>query len=282
MIKDYLIRKGFFTINTSLIMLALLLIIFLVIEAMPFIQGYAILDFISGLKWSPDSLEFGIFPMILSSLLITTISIVLAAPLSVSCGIYLEEIASNNVREVFKPIIQTLAGIPSVIYGFFGLTVVVPFIRNTFGGTGFSIITASIILAVMILPTIITVTQDAIKSVPDYYKKASLALGSTHWQVIKNIILPQASLGIFTAIILGIGRAVGETLAVLMVIGNVSIITTSLLSPARTLTSNIALEMGYATGIHYNALFMTALILVIIIALLMIVSTLTQYKLRRC
>lgn len=142
--------------------------------------------------------------------------------------------------------------------------------------------TASIILAIMILPTITSVSQDAIKSVPNSYKEASIGLGSTHWQVIKNIIFPTALPGIVTAIILGVGRAIGETLAVLMLVGNVNVLPTSIFSPARTLTSNIALEMGYATGIHYSALFTTAIILFTIIVVLMLISTAFQYKVKRC
>ena len=282
MIKEYLIKKGLFTINTFLIIISALLIVFLLVESLPIVYDYGIFNFILGMNWLPSSNEFGILPMIMSSLLITAISLVLAIPLSLSCAIYLEEIASDKVKKLFKPIIQTLAGIPSVIYGFFGLTLIVPLIRQNFGGTGFSIITASIILAIMVLPTIISVSQDAIKSVPSHYKEASFGLGSTHWQVIKNIVFPVALPGIITAIILGIGRAVGETLAVLMVVGNVNVVPTSIFDSARTLTSNIALEMGYATGIHYNALFMTAVVLFIIILMLMLISTFVQYKLRRC
>lgn len=276
------IENGLFLINLILIAVTLLLILFLFNESFPVIQNYGLNNFIFGMKWAPDSNHFGIFPMIISTALITLISLIMAVPLSVSCAIFLEEIAPIELKKLFKPIIQTLAGIPSVIYGFFGLTVIAPFIRSTFGGGGFSILTASIILAIMILPTIISVSQDAIKSVPIMYKEASIGLGSTHWQVIKNIILPTALPGIVTAIILGIGRAIGETLAVLMLIGNVNIIPTSILNPARTLTSNIALEMGYATGIHYNALFTTALMLFTVIIVLMLISTLVQYKLRRC
>ena len=280
--KENLIEKGLFATNAFLIVVCALLIMFILLEAIPFIQDYGLFNFIFGYKWAPDSVEFGIFPMIFTSLILTAISLIIAVPLAISCAIYLEEIAPGNIKELFKPIIQTLSGIPSVIYGFFGLTVIVPLVRQNFGGNGFSILTASIILAIMILPTIIAVSQDAIKSVPVAYKEASLGLGSSHWQVIRNITLPVALPGIVAAVILGMGRAVGETLAVLMVIGNVDIFPNSLLAPARTLTSNIALEMGYATGIHYNALFTTATVLFVIIVLLMSISTYVQYRLKRC
>jgi phosphate transport system permease protein len=188
------------------------------------------------------------------------------------------EVARDNVRKFLQPVIQTLAGIPSVVYGFFGLIVLVPIIRNNFGGTGFSILTAAIILAIMILPTIISVSQDALRSVPKQFKEASLGLGATNWQTIRHIILPAALPGIVTAVILGMGRAIGETLAVIMVAGNVTQIPGSIFEPVRTLTSNIALEMGYATGLHYNALFATAVVLFIIIMILLLFTNWIQRK----
>lgn len=275
---DYLIERGLFVITSFTFILISLLLIFLLIEAIPAFYENGVLNFIFGLNWSPDNNEFGIFPMIVGSVYITLIALIMAVPISVSCAIFLEEIAPKKLKNLFKPIIQTLAGIPSVIYGFFGLTLIAPAIRNMFGGTGFSILTASVVLALMILPTIISLSQDAIKSVPDYYRQASLGLGSTQWQCIKNLILPIALPGIITAIILGIGRAVGETLAILMLAGNVSMIPSSIISPVRTLTSNIALEMGYATGIHYNSLFATAVILFIVILILMVFSIYVQDK----
>lgn len=255
-----------------------LIIIFITLESLPVFVDYGFLKFISGLNWNPGKNEFGVLPMIVGSVCITGLSVIISAPLSISCAIYLEEIASKNMMELFKPIIQTLAGIPSVIYGFFGLTVVMPIQRQIFPELGFSILAASIILAIMISPTIISVTQDAINSVSTNLKEASLGLGSTRWQTIKNIILPVAAPGIITAVILAIGRAVGETLAVLMLAGNVSSLPSSVLSPVRTLTSNIALEMGYATGIHYNALFATAAILLICIMSLMIITNYISKK----
>ena len=277
-IKDYIIEKGLFAVTSFSIILILLLIIFILVEAIPAFYENGVLNFIFGLNWSPDDNEFGIFPMIMGSVYVTLAALVLAVPISLSCAIFLEEVAPMKLRNLFKPIIQTLAGIPSVIYGFFGLTLITPLIRSLFGGTGFSILAAAVVLALMILPTIVSLSQDAINSVPDYYKQASLGLGSTRWQSIKNIILPIALPGIITAIILGLGRAVGETLAVLMLAGNVPILPSSIISPVRTLTSNIALEMGYATGIHYNSLFATAAILFIVILILMAVSIYIQDK----
>ena len=271
-IKDYIIEKGLLIITSFSVIMVLLLLIFILIEAIPAFYENGVLNFIFGLKWAPDNDEFGIFPMIIGSIYITLIALILAVPISISCAIFLEEIAPAKMKNLFKPIIQTLAGIPSVIYGFFGLTLIAPVIRYMFGGTGFSVITAAVVLALMILPTIVSISQDAINSVPDYYRQASLGLGSTQWQAIKNIILPVALPGIITSVILGLGRAIGETLAVLMLAGNVSMIPSSIISPVRTLTSNIALEMGYATGIHYNSLFATSVILFVVILILTMVS----------
>ncbi|MEN6290910.1 MAG: phosphate ABC transporter permease subunit PstC, partial [Methanobacterium sp.] len=173
---------------------------------------------------------------------------------------------------------ETLAGIPSVVYGFFGLIVLVPIMRVYFGGTGFSMLAASLILTVMVLPTIISISEDALRSIPLEYKEASLALGATHWQTIRNVIFPAAIPGIITAIILGMGRAIGETLAVIMVAGNVAQIPNSIFDPVRALTSNIALEMGYATGVHYSALFATGIVLFIMIIILLIIANYFHYK----
>jgi phosphate transport system permease protein len=188
------------------------------------------------------------------------------------------EIAPRTIRRILKPVIETLAGIPSVVYGFFGLIVLVPIMRVQFGGTGFSMLTASIILTVMIMPTIISISEDAIRSIPHEYKEASLAVGATHWQTIKNVIFPAAIPGVITAIILGMGRAIGETLAIIMVAGNVAQFPSTIFDPVRALTANIAIEMGYATGLHYSALFATAIILFLIIMVLLVIANYFHYK----
>ncbi|WP_409199872.1 phosphate ABC transporter permease subunit PstC [Methanobrevibacter sp. DSM 116169] len=277
-INEFLIEKGLFITAIFSILIIFTILIFIFAEALPAFKEYGFFQFMFGLDWMPSEDKYGVFSMIIGSLLVTFVALVMAVPLSLLCAVFTEEIAPNNVRVFLKPVIQTLAGIPSVVYGFFGLTVLVPLIRENFGGTGFSIFTASLILAVMILPTIMSVSQDAIKSVPHEFKEASFGLGSTHWQTIRKIILPAALPGIVTAIILGIGRAIGETLAVIMVAGNVVQIPGSIFDPVRTLTTNIALEMGYATGLHYNALFATAVILFIIIIILLIIANYIQNK----
>ena len=279
-IEEFLIEKGLFVTAISSVVIILLIIVFIFSEGLPSMESYGFLNFIFGSTWDPSSGQYGVLPMIVGSLGITALALLMAVPLSLLCAIFMAEVAPQRMRKLLKPVIETLAGIPSVVYGFFGLIVLVPFMRVHFGGTGFSMFTASIILTVMILPTIVSVSEDALRSVPSEYKEASLALGATHWQTIKNVLFPAAIPGVITAIILGMGRAIGETLAVIMVAGNVAQFPTSIMDPVRALTSNIALEMGYATGIHYSALFGTAIVLFIIIMLLLVLANYFHYKKR--
>ncbi|MBO5152247.1 MAG: phosphate ABC transporter permease subunit PstC [Methanobrevibacter sp.] len=277
-LKEKLIEKGLLSITLISVMMILLIIIFLLSEAVPAFNQFGMIEIFLNHQWIPDLNLFGIMPMFISSLLVSFLALVLAVPLSIATAIYIEELSSMKVKELFKPVIQTLSGIPSVVYGFFGLTVLVPFIRDYVGGDGFSILAASIVLAIMILPTIITLSQDAIRNVPFEYKQASLGLGASHFQTISKIIIPAALPGILTGIILGFGRAIGETLAVLMVVGNVAQIPSSVLDPVRTLTSNIALEMAYAMDIHYNMLFVNGVTLFAIIVVLMALINYIQHK----
>jgi len=276
--REMLIEKGLFITAIFSIIVILLIVLFIFREAVPIFQDYGFLHFIFGWEWAPSEGEYGVFTMIVGSLCITFLSLAIAVPFSFLCAIFMAEIAPDSMRKILKPVIETLAAIPSVVYGFFGLIVLVPLVRTHIGGTGFGILTASLILAVMIMPTIISVSEDAIKSVPLEYKEASLALGATHWQTIINVMVPAAIPGIITSIILAMGRAIGETLAVIMVAGNVAQIPHSILDPVRALTSNIALEMGYATGLHYNALFGTAVILFIVIMILLVIANYFHYK----
>jgi phosphate transport system permease protein len=277
-IEEFLIEKGLLITALSSIIIILLIIIFIFSEGLPSMESYGFLKFIFGSTWDPSAGDYGVLPMIVGSLGITGLALLFAVPLSLLCAIFMAEIAPKTMRKILKPVIETLAGIPSVVYGFFGLIVLVPIMRVQFGGTGFSMLTASIILTVMILPTIISVSEDALRSIPHEYKEASLAVGATHWQTIKNVIFPAAIPGIITAIILGMGRAIGETLAVIMVAGNVAQFPNSIFDPVRALTSNIAIEMGYATGIHYSALFGTAIVLFIIIMILLVIANYFHYK----
>ena len=275
---EALIEKSLFILALFSCFVILIILFFIFFEGFPAIQEYGFFKFLFGTIWSPNDGQFGVFDMIIGSLYVTFIALIIAIPLSISCATFMAEVASNKVRNFLKPVVQTLSGIPSVVYGFFGLIILVPFVRSQFGGTGFSIFTAAIILSIMILPTIISVSYDSLRSVPQDYKEASLGLGATNWQTIRRVVFPSALPGIITAIILGMSRAVGETLAVIMVVGNVAKMPSSILSPARTLTSNIALEMSYATGIHYNALFATAVVLFMLIMLLLVVANYVQRK----
>jgi len=217
----------------------------------------------------------GILPMILGSLFVTFGSLVLGVPLGLGCAIFLAEIAPPAVHRLVSPAVELLAGIPSVVYGLFGMVAVVPLVRQIPAprNTGFGILAASIVLAVMILPTIISVSEDAIRAVPVAYKEGSLAVGSTHWQTIWGVIVPAARSGIVAAIVLGVGRALGETMAMIMVIGNSPIVPRTLgsnpltifLSQSRTLTGNIAVEISYASGLHAHALFATGVVLFVLI-----------------
>lgn len=276
--EEFLVEKGLFITAILSIIVIVLIIGFIFQQGLPAMDQIGILKFIFGMNWSPSDDQYGVFTMIIGSLGITALSLLFAVPLSLCCAIFLAELAPRTVRRILKPVIETLAGIPSVVYGFFGLIVLVPIMRVYFGGTGFSMLAASLILTVMVLPTIISISEDALKSVPVEYKEASLALGATHWQTIRNVIFPAAIPGIITAIILGMGRAIGETLAVIMVAGNVAQIPNSIFDPVRALTSNIALEMGYATGIHYSALFATGIVLFLMIIILLIIANYFHYK----
>ncbi len=276
--EEFLVEKGLFITAILSIIVIVLIIGFIFQQGAPAIEQVGFLKFMFGFDWSPSDDQYGVFTMIIGSLGITALSLLFAVPLSLGCAIFLAELAPRTMRRILKPVIETLAGIPSVVYGFFGLIVLVPIMRVQFGGTGFSMLTASLILTVMVLPTIISISEDALRSIPVEYKEASLALGATHWQTIKNVLFPAAIPGIITAIILGMGRAIGETLAVIMVAGNVAQIPNSIFDPVRALTSNIALEMGYATGLHYNALFATGIVLFLMIIILLVIANYYHYK----
>jgi phosphate transport system permease protein len=231
-------------------------------------------SFLFGTRWAPTKGGFGLLPMIASSVIVTLGAMVIAVPLGLSCAIFLSEIAPRRVANFVRPAIQLLAGIPSVVFGFIGILIVVPLIRNYLGGPGLSVLAATIILGIMVLPTLISIAEDAIEAVPRPYKEGAMALGCTHSQAIFGVMLPAARGGILAAVILAMGRAVGETMAVIMVIGNAAIVPQSPLDPARTLTSNIALEMGYAAGEHQQALFATGVVLFVFIMLLNSIATL--------
>jgi len=252
--------------------------VFIIVKGAPIIAKVGFFNFVFGMKWSPSQGEFGIFPMIIGSVSVTLGAAALGVPIGICCSIFLAEFAPAKMREFFRPAIQLLAGIPSVVYGFWGLLFIVPFIRNFFGGPGLSILAGAIILAIMTLPTIISISEVSLLALPRQYKEGALALGLNHWQTIWSVLLPAAKSGIVAAVILGIGRAVGETMAVIMVLGNAVAVPLSILDPVRTLTTNIGIEMGYASGEHQQALFATGIVLFVIIMLL---NSFAQYITRK-
>lgn len=227
-------------------------------------------DFISGREWFPTAepaVQLGVLPLILGTLMVSFFAILFALPVGLATAIYMAEVADERLRKILKPIIELLAGIPSVVYGFFGLIVIVPLIHDTFNlPVGETALAGSIVLAIMALPTIITVSEDAIRNTPRSMKEASLALGANKWQTIARVIIPNSMSGISAAAILGIGRAIGETMAVLMVTGNAAVMPHSLLQPVRTIPATIAAELGEAPkdGVHYKALFALGCILFLI------------------
>jgi phosphate transport system permease protein len=271
--------EGIFLILALSSLSALALItIFIIIQGLPIISKVGLVNFIFGMKWAPSQGAFGIFPMIVGSVSVTLGAAILGVPIAICCSIFLAEFAPAALRNIFRPAIQLLAGIPSVVYGFWGVLFIVPAIRKYLGGPGLSILAGSIILAIMILPTIISISEVSLISLPRQYKEGGLALGLTHWQTIHSLLLPAAKSGIVSSIILGIGRAIGETMAVIMVLGNAVAIPQSILDPVRTLTTNIGIEMGYASGDHQHALFATGIVLFVII---MVLNASAQYITRK-
>ncbi|KAF0141527.1 MAG: phosphate transport system permease protein [Stygiobacter sp.] len=246
----------------------LLIALFIFSEGLPFIFNYGVDNFLLANEWDPSTGHFGIFPMIMSSVWVTLGAMVVGAPLGIAGAIFLSEYASPIIMKIVKPTIELLAAIPSVVYGFIGVMVLAPIIRNNLGGPGLSLLAGCIILGIMILPTVISISIDSILAVPRSYREGSLALGATTWQTTHMVTIKAARSGIVASIILGLGRAIGETMAVIMVAGNSVNVPNSALDSVRTLTANIALEMSYATGMHREALFATGVILFIIIMIL--------------
>jgi len=251
-------------------------------EGVPVIAKIGLVDFIFSGDWYPTEGQFGIFPMIVGSLAVTAGAMVIGVVFGLGCAVLLTQFSSPRVISIVKPSIELLAGIPSVVFGFIGVVILVPFIRDTLGGPGLSVLAASIVLGVMVLPTVTSISVDALQAVPRSYREGSIALGATEWQTTHRVILKAARSGIVAAVILGMGRAVGETMAVIMVAGNTLDVPHSLLDPVRTLTSNIALEMGYAAGEHRQALFATGVVLFVIIMVLNTIAlTVSRRRARR-
>ena len=267
-IKETVMKYVFLFTACLSIISVLLICIFLFANGIPGMAKIGFIDFLTGTKWKPGNDIYGIFPMILGSIYVTAGAIIVGVPIGLLCAIFLARFCPEKLYKLLKPAVNLLAGIPSVVYGFFGLVVIVPIMQDIFGGGGKGILTASILLGIMILPTIISVTESSLNAVPESYYEGSLALGATHERSVFRVIFPAAKSGITAGIILGIGRAIGETMAVMMVAGNQPILAKSVTSGVRTLTANIAMEMGYATGLHREALIATAVVLFVFILII--------------
>ena len=261
-----------FLISACISIIAVVTIcVFLFANGIPAISEIGIFDFIFGKSWKPLENQFGIFPMIVGSIYVTAGAILIGVPLGILCAVFMARFCPKGLYKILKPAFELMAGIPSIVYGFFGLMVIVPAIQNIFGGSGKGMLTASVLLGIMILPTIIGVAESAIRAVTESYYEGSLALGATSERSVFFAVLPAAKNGIMAGVILGIGRAIGETMAVVMVCGNQSILPEKLTSGIRTLTANIVLEMGYAADLHRDSLIATA---VVLFTFILIINTL--------
>jgi phosphate transport system permease protein len=285
-IKDLWMRRLFFMIATASVAILLMITVFLFMEGIPIFKEVSVKDFIFGRYWYPtsDPPDFGIFPLIVGSVSVTLISALISIPLGVMTAVYLAEIATARIRELVKPVVELLAALPSVVIGFFGMVIVAPFLQNVFDiATGLNLFNAALMLAFMSIPTICSISEDAIYSVPNNLREASLALGATHWETIIRVVLPASISGISTAVILGMSRAIGETMVVLMVAGGAAMLPASIFDPVRPLPASIAAEMAEAPfrGDHYHALFATGIILFVFTLLFNILADHIAHKYRQ-
>lgn len=274
----------FFAFLSNIFLLGIVIILFK--EGLPLFKEIKVADFLFGRHWYPtfDPPEFGAFPLIMGSLWVTIGSIIVAVPLGLGAAIYISEIASWRMKEILKPVVEVLAGIPSVVLGFFGMVVIAPFLQNVFKlPTGLNALNASILLGIMAIPTITSISEDCISAVPRGFKEASYALGANKWETIIKVTVPAAFSGISSAVILGMGRAIGETMTVLMVAGGAAIIPHSFLQPVRTMTATIAAEMGETAigGDHYYSLFAIAIVLFILTLIFNIIADLIAQRFRK-
>lgn len=261
--------KIIFTIAACTSVMAVFLIyVFLFANGLPAIGKIGPLKFLLGTEWRPSNEKFGIFPMIVASIYVTGGAILLGVPVAIFTSVFMARYCPKKIYRPLKSGIELMAGVPSIVYGFFGLVLIVPLIRRVYGGTGTSMLAASLLLGIMILPTVIGPAEAAIRSVPESYYEGALALGATKERSIFTILIPAARSGILAAVVLGIGRAIGETMAVIMVAGNQPVMPSGLLTGVRTLTANIVTEMGYAAGLHREALIATAVILFVFILII--------------
>ena len=276
--KETFMRLVFLLCACVSILAVVLICVFLFAGGLPAMQEIGLKEFLLGLRWKPASDLYGIFPMIVGSLYVTAGAILIGVPTGVLCAVFLARFCPKKLYRTLKPVTELLAGIPSIVYGFFGLVVIVPLIQRLVGGGGKSVLTASLLLGIMILPTIIGVSESAIRAVPESYYEGALALGATHERSVFCAMLPAARSGIPAGVILGVGRAIGEAMAVSMVAGNQPVIPESLLAGVRTLTANVVMEMGYAQDLHREALIATAVVLFVFILLINISFSLLKRR----
>lgn len=277
-VKETLMKVVFFIAACTSVLAVVLICVFLFGKGVPAIAEIGVFKFIFGTQWRPSNDIYGIFPMIVGSIYVTAGALILGVPVALLTSVFMAKFCPKKIYPFFRSAINLMAGVPSIVYGFFGLVVIVPMIRKlTNGESGTSMLAASIILAIMVLPTIIGVTETALRSVPQSYYEGSLALGATHERSVYAIVFPAAKSGVMAGIVLGIGRVIGETMAVIMVAGNQPRMPQGVLEGLRTMTGNIVIEMGYATGLHREALIATGVVLFVFILIINLsVSALRQ------
>lgn len=278
--REQCMKTVFFISAMSSVVFVFLICLFLFINGIPPMAELGFFNFLTGTQWRPSNIPpaFGLWPMIVTSLITTFGAIVVGVPIGLCTAVFLARVCPKPLYKILKPAIDLLAGIPSVVYGFFGLVMIVPMIRVVFGGRGFSVLAAIILLSIMILPTIVAISEAALRAVPESYYEGALALGASHIRCVFFVVLPAAKSGILASVVLGMGRALGETMAVVMVAGNQPRVPGSLLEGARSLTANIVLEMAYATDLHRDALVSTSVVLFVII---LIINLTFSFTIRR-
>lgn len=266
--KEKIMKLVFLVTAMASIIAVIVICGFLFVNGVPAIKEIGVKEFLLGMEWLPMQEIFGILPMIVGSIYVTAGAIIIGVPIGIFSAVYLVRFCNEKVYKIVKPAVELMAGIPSIVYGFFGLVVIAPAFQTIFGGSGKGLLTASLLLGIMILPTIISVVESSLRAVPEHYYEGALALGATRERSMFFVTLPAAKSGVLAGVALGIGRAIGETMAVVMVAGNQPIIPDSILSGVRTMTSNVVLEMGYASGLHREALIATAVVLFVFILLI--------------
>lgn len=278
-VREWLLAALFFLCAFAFVLAVALIFVFVGFKAWPIVSEYGIGRFLGGSEWSAGKEAFGILPLIAGSFIVTLGALVLGTPLAVGTAVFLSDVASPKVRAFVRPAVELLAGVPSVVYGFFGIVLLRALIADLTGTLGFGAVTAWIVLAIMIVPTIAALSEDALRSVPEGIREASYAMGATQWQTIYKVVVPAAKIGIIDAIILGMGRAIGETMAVLMVVGNAPVLPEGVFAPLSTMTTQIVMDMPYAVGLHRTALFaMAAMLFVFSMLLVAAVRLLSRMK----